>query len=48
MNTITGAITDPAKLLALPFVIFRASADFGLAMFQQSVDFATSIFRIVV
>jgi hypothetical protein len=48
MHLVASTITDPAKLISLPFTMFRAMSNFALEMFQKSADFITETFRLFV
>lgn len=48
MHFIASAITDPAKLIGLPFVIFKVASTFAISIAQQSMDFASELLKMMV
>lgn len=48
MHFIASAITDPAKLVELPLVIFKTSTTFGIAIAQQSIAFVSDLLKVMV
>lgn len=48
MHFIATAITDPAKLVQLPFILFKTASTFAIVITQQSIDFASDMLKIIV
>lgn len=48
MRFISSFITNPAELFKFPFVLFQQVSDFTILIIQQSMNFATSIMKLVV
>lgn len=48
MHFISSFITNPAELLKFPFEMFQMVSDFTILIVQQSMNFASSIMKLVV
>lgn len=48
MHFIASAITDPTKLVELPFIIFKSSTTFAVAITQQSIAFVSDLLKLMV
>jgi hypothetical protein len=48
MHTISSFITNPFAIIEGAFTMFEKASSFAMAMMQQSMEFASSIMRIVV